>query len=106
MKQAVTAHYAGQSAFRKHHGRRRGQHFYGLAGGRFWPMDPGHALPGGHSLTRRGEGFKDPRRIGEDKVSTAEEKGATERRKSGPVCHGEELVPVVHGRAPRADRSR
>ncbi len=37
-------------------------------------------------------------------VSTAVEKGATGRSKSGPVWFGEALVPVVHGRAPCAAR--
>jgi hypothetical protein len=36
------------------------------------------------------------------RLSTAVAKGATRRSKSGPLCHGEELVPVVHGRGPRA----
>ena len=37
-------------------------------------------------------------------LSTAEQKPATRRRKSVPLWLGEELVPEVHGRAPRAAR--
>ncbi len=43
-----------------------------------------------------------PLRIGA--VSTTEQKGAMWRSKSGPLWLGDELVPVVHGRAPRAAR--
>ena len=35
-------------------------------------------------------------------MSTAEQKGATGRSKSTPLWLDEELVPVVHGRVPRA----
>ena len=37
-------------------------------------------------------------------LSTTEQKGAMWRSKSGPLWLGDELVPVVHGRAPRAAR--
>lgn len=33
-------------------------------------------------------------------LSTAEQEGAMWRSKSGPLSHCEELVPVVHGKAP------
>ncbi len=45
------------------------------------------------------------RRSGQGGLSTAESKPALWRRKSVPAWLGEELVPEVHGRAPRAART-